>query len=60
MGQKWSKMCFSKSHHRLFGMLKQVFWAHFQPVLMGLAPSTTCMHHVVPFARTFQPYGGAT
>ena len=36
----------------------------FEPILSpfgwGLAPSTTCMHHVVPFARTLQPYGGAT
>ena len=66
--QKWvkngSKTRFSKSDPRPFGMLKQVFLARFEPVLSpfrpSLAPSTTCMHHFVPFARTLEPCGGAT
>ena len=42
-------------------MLKQVFLAHFEPVLTEFSPfPTTCMHHFVPFARTLEPCGGAT
>ena len=40
--QKWvkngSKMQFSKSDPGLFGMLKQVFFAHFEPVVMRFGP----------------------
>ena len=62
--QKWvkngSKMRFSKSDPGPFGMLKQVFLALFEPLLTEFSPSTTCMHHFVPFARTLEPCGGAT
>ena len=117
--QKWvkngSKMHFSKNDPRPFGMLKQVFLAHFERVVMrsgawtipkslengplwdqkwvkngsktcffqnvvldhlgctnkclepilsplcpSLDPAATCMHQVVPFALTSEPYGGAT
>ena len=40
--QKWVKnglkMCFSKSDPGPFGVLKQVFSAHFEPVVMRLGP----------------------
>ena len=40
--QKWvkngSKACFSKSDPRPFGMLKQVFLAHVEPVVMRFGP----------------------
>ena len=62
--QQWvkngSKTRFSKSDRGPFEMLKQVFLARFEHVLTKLAPSTTCMHHFVPFARTLEPRGGAT
>ena len=32
-GQNGSRTCFSKSNHRPFGMLKQVFLAHFERVI---------------------------
>ena len=38
MGRKWSQECFFKSDPRPFGMLKQVFLAHSQPVLMRFGP----------------------
>ena len=41
-------------------MLKQVFLGHFEPVLTEFSPFHTCMHQVVPFARSLEPYGGAT
>ena len=44
--QKWvkngSKMCFFKSDPGPFGMLKQVFLAHFEPVLTKFSP----FHHM--------------
>ena len=44
--QKWvkkgSKTCFSKSDPRPFGMLKQVFLARFEPVLIEFSP----FHHM--------------
>ena len=44
--QKWvrngSKTCFSKSDSRPFGMRKQVFLAHSEPVLTEFSPS----HHM--------------
>ena len=62
--QKWvrngSKTRFSKSDPVPFGMLKQVFLAGFEPVLTEFSPSTSRMHHFVPFARTLEPCGGAT
>ena len=42
--QKWFKngwkMCFSKSDPGPFGMLKQVFLAHFEPLVTGFGPLT--------------------
>ena len=40
MGQKWGKMCFSKVIlcPVPLGVLKQVFLAHFEPVVTGFAP----------------------
>ena len=57
--QKWvkngSKTRFSGSDPRPFGMLKQVFWAHLEPVLMEFSH----FHHMYA-PRTLEPYGGAT
>ena len=53
MGQKWVKTRFSKSDPRLFGMLKKVFLARFEPVLMEFSP----FHHMyAPLCalRTYQ------
>ena len=36
MRQKWVKNAFSKNDPGPFGMLKQVFLAHFEPVATGL------------------------
>ena len=64
--QKWvkngSKTHFSKSDPEPFGMPKQAFLARFEPVLTEFSqkPSTTCVHHFVPFARALEPCGGAT
>ena len=44
-------------------MLKQVFLAHFEPVLTEFSPfhhMYMYMYHFVPFACTLEPYGGAT
>ena len=38
MGQKWAKMHFFKSDPRPFGMLKQVFLAHFEPEVTRFGP----------------------
>ena len=62
--QKWvkngSKTRFSKSDPGPFMMLKQVFLARFEPVSTEFRPSSTCIHHFVPFTRTLDPCGGAT
>ena len=62
--QKWvndgSKMCLSKSDPGPFGMLKHVCLAHFEPVFAEFSPPPPCVHQVLPFARTLEPYGGAT
>ena len=42
MGQKWVKTCSSKSDPGRFGMLKKVFWALFDLVLMEVSP----FHHM--------------
>ena len=52
MGQKWVKNAFSKSDPGPFGMLKQVFLAHFELVLNAFSP----FHHMyAPFCalRTY-------
>ena len=38
MGQNGSKTRFSKSDSGPFGMLKQVFLAHFEPIQTGFGP----------------------
>ena len=38
MGQKWVKNAFSKSDPGPFGMLKQVVWTHFEPVVPRFGP----------------------
>ena len=54
--QKWvkngSKTCFSKSDFRPFGMLKQVFSAHLEPVLMEFS----LFHHVYAPRCAFRTY----
>ena len=50
----------SKTDPGPFGVLKQVFLARFEPVLTEFSPSTPCMHHFVPLARTLELCGGAT
>ena len=61
--QQWvkngSQPHFSKSDRGPFGMLKQAFLAHFQPVLTQLPLSASC-RHLVAFARALEPYCGAT
>ena len=60
--QKWvkngSKMHFSKSDLGPFEMLKQVFLAHFEPVSAECSPFHPM--YAPRFARTLEPYGGAT
>ena len=60
--QKWvkngSKTRCSKSDPGPFGMLKQVFLAHFEPNLIQFSP--LCHMYALLFARTLEPYGGAT
>ena len=57
--QKWvkngSKTRFSKSCLRPFGMLKHVFLAHFEPVLMEFSH----LHHMYA-PRTLEPHSGST
>ena len=113
MSQKWVKNKFSKIVPKALGMLKQAFFAHFEPMVTRFGPSKIAnrlgngpfwdqkrvkngskrwfsksdpgplrvhkqvkgarfecvltqfspfyhMFQVVPFARTLEPYGGAT
>ena len=53
--QNGSKTRFSKSGPTPFGMLKQVFFAHFEPLLMEFSH----LHHMYA-PPTLEPYGGAT
>ena len=38
MGPKWVKNAFSNGDRRPFGMLRQVFLAHFEPIGTGFGP----------------------
>ena len=54
--QKWvkngSKTCFSERDPKPFGIVKQVFLAHFEPVLMEFSP----FHHVYAPRCVFRTY----
>ena len=62
--QKWvkngSKTRFSRSDPDQLASSNKCFYPILSPFLPSLAPSTTCMHHFVPFTCTLEPYGGAT
>ena len=38
MGQKWVKNAFFQKYSGPFGMLKQVVWTHFEPVVPRFGP----------------------